>query len=68
MASFERQTKRYEAVIGGRRPLLVRTKMRGTQRAKIAARLGAPSRAAADDLCSKIKRAGGACVVMKNTR
>ena len=66
VASFERQTERYKSVIGGRRPMLVRTKRRGMTRPMIAARLGAPTRGAADALCAKIKRVGGACVVLKN--
>lgn len=68
VASFERQRALYSSVIGERQPILVRTTMRGTRRAKIAARIGAPTRAEADSLCASLKRAGGACVVLKNTR
>ena len=68
VASFDRQVKRYSAVIGGRRPLLIRTSKRGTRRQMIAARLGAPTRGEADALCGRIRSAGGACMVMKNAR
>ena len=66
VASFERQVKRYDAVLKGRRPLVIATPVRGSKRKKYAARLGAPNRAAAEKLCASIKRAGGACVVFKN--
>ena len=68
VASFDRQVKRYGKVIGERRPLLIRQQRRGTSRSMIAARLGAPTRDEAETLCNRIRGAGGACVVMKNTK
>ena len=68
VASFDRQVKRYEAVLKGRRPLVIVTPVRGSKRKKYAARLGAPDRRTADALCAKIKRAGGACVVLRNKK
>jgi len=40
---------------------------RGT-RAFYQVRIGADTRPAADDLCNRIRRAGGACFVLKNMR
>ena len=68
IASFDRQVKRYDAVLKGRRPLVIATPVRGSKRKRYAARLGAPNRAAADKLCGRIKRAGGICVVYKNQK
>ena len=68
VASFERQTKRYKKVIGGRKPMIVKSRVPGMRRSKYAARLGAPSRAAAEKLCARIRSIGGACLVAKNVR
>ena len=66
--SFERQVKRYGKAAGGARPLVVKSRVPGLKRSKYAARIGAPSREAADAICGRIRRAGGRCVVMKNAR
>ena len=68
VASFDRQVQRYGSVIGERRPLLIRTAKRGTRRQMIAARLGAATRGEAEELCNRIRSAGGACMVMKNAK
>ena len=68
LASFDRQVKRYRKVIGGRRPLVVRSRVPGMRRSKYAARIGAPTRGAAQKLCARIRAVGGACVVTKNRR
>ena len=58
---------RLSAVIGERDPSLLSSVMRsrGT-RAFYQVRIGADTRSEADDLCSRIRKAGGACFVLKN--
>ena len=61
------RTKRLSAVIGDQDPSLLSSVMRsrGT-RAFYQVRIGADTRPAADDLCNRIRKAGGACFVLKN--
>jgi hypothetical protein len=67
LASFARARHSYSAVLGDVRPLIIGTRLlsRGT-RPYYRVRVGEPNRAAADLLCSKIMRIGGACVVLAN--
>jgi hypothetical protein len=55
------------AVIGERDPSLLSSVMRsrGT-RAFYQVRIGAETRAEADDLCNRIRKADGACFVLRN--
>ncbi|MEO1493714.1 MAG: transglycosylase SLT domain-containing protein [Pseudomonadota bacterium] len=63
LKAFSRARRRYASVIGGRGPIVVRSK-RGVRR--YSARVGAPSRKAARVLCAKIRRIGGSCIVRRN--
>jgi hypothetical protein len=67
LAMYGRAMKRLSAVIGDQDPSLLSTLMRtrGT-RTFYQVRIGADTRAAADDLCNRIQRAGGACFVLRN--
>ena len=67
LAMYARAMKRLSAVIGDRDPSLLSSVMRsrGT-RAFYQVRIGADTRPAADDLCNRIRKAGGACFVLKN--
>jgi len=67
LAMYARSIKRLSAVIGDRDPSLLSSVMRsrGT-RAFYQVRIGADTRPAADDLCSRIRKAGGACFVLRN--
>ncbi len=67
LAMYARAMKRFGAVIGDRDPSLLRSlnRSRGT-RAFYQVRIGAESRRAADDLCNRVRRAGGACFVLRN--
>ncbi len=67
LGMYARAMKRLSAVIGDQDPSLLRTLMRtrGT-RAFYQVRIGADTRRAADDLCTRIRRAGGACFVLRN--
>jgi hypothetical protein len=67
LAMYARAMKRLGAVIGDQDPNLLGTMLRsrGT-RTFYQVRIGADTRAAADDLCGRIRRAGGACLVLRN--
>jgi hypothetical protein len=67
LASYAREMKRLSAVIGDQDPTLLSTMLRsrGT-RTFYEVRIGADTRPVADDLCSRIRRAGGACFVIRN--
>jgi hypothetical protein len=62
--AYNRAKRRYASVIRGPGPILVRSKRNLRQR--YSARVGAPSRKAAQVLCAKIRRVGGTCVVRRN--
>jgi hypothetical protein len=67
LAMYARAMKRLSAVIGDQDPSLLSSVLhnRGT-RPFYQVRIGADTRPAADDLCNRIRRAGGACFVLKN--
>src|ERR1700737_3830318 len=67
LAMYARAMKRLSAVIGDQGPSLLSSVMRsrGT-RTFYLVRIGADTRPAADDLCNRIRRAGGACFVLRN--
>jgi Transglycosylase SLT domain/SPOR domain len=67
LSMYARAMKRLSAVIGDQDPSLLSSVMRtrGT-RAFYQVRIGADTRPAADDLCNRIRRAGGACFVLRN--
>jgi Transglycosylase SLT domain/SPOR domain len=67
LAMYSRAMKRLSTVIGDQDPSLLvsRLRSRGTQMF-YQVRIGADTRPAADDLCNRIRRAGGACFVLRN--
>ena len=67
LAMYARAMKRLSGVIGDQDPSLLSSVMRtrGT-RAFYQVRIGADTRGGADDLCNRIRKAGGACFVLKN--
>jgi Transglycosylase SLT domain/SPOR domain len=67
LAMYARAIKGLSAVIGNRDPSLLSSVLRnrGT-RAFYQVRIGADTRPEADDLCNRIRRAGGACFVLRN--
>lgn len=69
LRTYARSMKRLSAVIGDRDPNLLSSiwRSRGT-RTFYQVRIGADTRADADDLCGKIHRAGQACLVLRNGR
>ncbi|WP_409363502.1 transglycosylase SLT domain-containing protein [Bradyrhizobium liaoningense] len=67
LAMYSRAIKRLSDIIGDRDPSLLSSVMRsrGT-RAFYQVRIGADTRGEADELCGRIRKAGGACFVLKN--
>jgi len=67
LAMYARAIKGLSAIIGNRDPSLLSSVLRnrGT-RAFYQVRIGADTRPEADDLCNRIRGAGGACFVLKN--
>ncbi|MBR0739271.1 lytic transglycosylase domain-containing protein [Bradyrhizobium liaoningense] len=67
LAMYSRAVTRLSNVIGERDPSLLSSVMRsrGT-RAFYQVRIGTDTRTEADDLCGRIRKAGGACFVLKN--
>jgi soluble lytic murein transglycosylase-like protein len=67
LAMYSRAMKQLGAVIGDRDPSLLGTllRSRGTH-IFYQVRIGTDTRPAADDLCNRIRRAGGACFVLRN--
>jgi hypothetical protein len=67
LAMYSRAIKRLGAVIGDQDPSLLSSVMRNRgSRTFYQVRIGADTRPAADDLCNRIRRAGGACFVLRN--
>jgi hypothetical protein len=67
LAMYARAMKRLTAVIGDQDPSLLSSVMRsGGSREFYLLRHGAYTRPAADYLCNRIRRAGGACFVLRN--
>jgi hypothetical protein len=67
LVSYARAMARLSAVIGDRDPSLLSSlfRSRGT-RTFYQVRIGTDTRAAADDLCGRIRHAGQACLVLRN--
>ena len=67
LALYARAMKRLSAVIGDHDPSLLSSVMRSRgSRAFYQVRIGADTRGEADELCNRIRRASGACFVLKN--
>lgn len=67
LAMYARAISRLNAIIGDRDPSLLSSvfRSRGT-RPFYQVRVGADTRASANELCDRIRRAGQACIVLKN--
>lgn len=67
LAAYQRVRASHRRLIGTEPPMVVSTRARGRGTRPIhAVRVGAKSRAAADQLCGKLRAAGAACMVLKN--
>jgi len=69
LAMYARAVRGLSAIIGDRDPSLLSSviRTRGT-RPFYQVRIGADTRPEADDLCNRIRHAGGACFVLRNMR
>jgi hypothetical protein len=67
LASFGRARQAYASIIGDLRPMIIGTRVltRG-RRAYYRVRVPQPTRAAATQLCDRIRAVGGACVVLRS--
>jgi len=67
LASYEMLKRRFPAILGQQEPLLLRSQSPGHGSAGFTrVRVGAETRASAEKLCSSLRSAGGACVVLRN--
>ena len=67
LAMYARAIKRLSAVIGDQDPSLLSSRLRTRGSATFyQVRIGTDTRPEADGLCSRIRKAGGACFVLKN--
>ncbi len=67
IASYQRQLARFPSVLEGRPTLILGSRGAGRgRRAFYRVRLPAASMREARSLCAELKRAGGACVVLRN--
>jgi hypothetical protein len=69
MAMYSRAMAKLHGAIGDQTPTLLSSANRNRgMRAFYQVRIGAETRQGADDLCNRIRRAGGACFVLRNMR
>ncbi len=69
LAMYGRAMKHLGSIIGNQDPSLLSSVMRSRgSRPFFQVRIGADTRPAADDLCNRIQKAGGACFVLRNMR
>lgn len=66
LAHYERLRRKHEAVLGDRLPLILTARRRDLPTYSV--RVSEKTRAEAEALCSKLKAAGGACIVFRNPR
>jgi Transglycosylase SLT domain len=67
LASFAALQKHYPALLGGREPLVIRSRGAGRGPAVFTRiRVGAETRIGAEKLCSGLRSAGGNCLVLRN--
>jgi hypothetical protein len=63
---WQRVRARFPALLAGHEPAVSRVRSPVARRGVYAVRIGAESRKEADGICSKLRQAGGFCVVLKN--
>ena len=66
LATYEQLRRKYDAVLGDRLPLVLSARRHAPSTFLV--RVSANSRTDADALCMKLRRAGGACIVLRNPR
>ena len=69
LASYSRIAKRYGEILAGRDPSLLSMTLRSRGTGTFyQVRVGTDTRESANTLCANIRRAGGACMVLRNPR
>jgi hypothetical protein len=63
---WQRVKSRFPALLEGREPVVSRARSARIPRGIYAVRIGAETRQEADRICSGLRQAGGACVVLRN--
>lgn len=66
LATYERLRRKYAAVLGDRLPLVLNARRR--MPSSVIVRVSESSRGEADALCTRLRAAGGACIVLRNPR
>ena len=67
LATFERARRSYASILGDGAPMILGRRLRSRgARVFFQVRAPAPTRAAAEALCGKVMRVGGACVVLRS--
>lgn len=66
VAQWGRLRKQYKNIIGNKEPHISRQRSAMGKRGVYAVRIGADSRAEADNICNKLRSSGGACIVTRN--
>jgi len=67
LATFRREKRRYGELLGDVRPMIIGTRLRARGAARFfRVRVPAQTRNEAENLCAKIRAAGGNCVVLKS--
>ncbi|KAB2692065.1 transglycosylase SLT domain-containing protein [Brucella pseudogrignonensis] len=63
---WSRLRKQFSSVLAGHNPVISRVRTPMARRGIYAVRIGADSRSEADNICSKLRAVGGACIVLRN--
>jgi hypothetical protein len=63
---WQRVKGRHAALLASHEPVVSRVRTPIGRRGVYAVRIGADSRADADDVCKHLRRSGGACIIMRN--
>ncbi|MFG1394559.1 lytic transglycosylase domain-containing protein [Xanthobacter agilis] len=67
LAAFQRAAQKYQAAFGDGEPVVIATRMAGRgARTFYRVRLPAQTRAEANALCARLRKAGGPCIVLSN--
>jgi hypothetical protein len=66
LATYEQLRRKYDAVLGDRLPLVLDARRRAP--ARFIVRVSANSQMDANALCTKLRAAGGSCIVLRNPR
>ncbi len=64
--TFERLRKKHPAILGNRGPQVVRARLAGKGATMNRVQIALDTRAGAEQLCSALRSAGGACMVLRN--